>query len=78
MADRLPVGKYIVAYHIIDFAAMAETSQKLESNLPKVIVFSEREDQDFPSLRSLLAAKYVPVSRFEDLKVYFRMDNTRL
>ncbi len=70
---RLPVGKYMVAYHIVDFGGMDETIQKLTTEAPRVIVVSDRESADFPQLKILLATNYILVNRFDDAKVYFKL-----
>lgn len=74
-ANRLPLGKYVVAYHIVDFAAMNEIGNRLGKEMPKAIVVSEREREDFPQLKNLLVTNYVLVKRFDDAKVYFRLDH---
>ncbi|MBI1872028.1 hypothetical protein HYS10_01275 [Candidatus Collierbacteria bacterium] len=78
MSDRLPVGKYTVSYHIIDFGKLSETYELLSLEKPRVIVVAEREKYDFPQLKYLLISEYVPVERFDDMKIYLKLNNRDL
>lgn len=49
LSDRLPVGKYIVAYHISDFNGFDETIDQLKIRLPKFIVYYP-DQVPFPKL----------------------------
>lgn len=78
MSDRLPVGKYTVSYHIIDFDKLAETYELLIREKPRVIIVNEREKYDFPQLKNLLVSGYAPVERFDDMKIYLKLNNREL
>ncbi|MBI3954647.1 hypothetical protein HY333_01245 [Candidatus Collierbacteria bacterium] len=72
LSERLPVGKYTVAYHVIDFAAKESTLERLKQEKPRVVVLSESETRDFSELTGWVMAEYLPLKQFEDLTVYLR------
>jgi hypothetical protein len=39
LSNRLPIGKYTVAYHISDFNGFNETIDRLKITLPKIIIY---------------------------------------
>ena len=58
LSDRLPPGKYTVAYHISDFNGYQETIDSLKSNLPKFIVYYPMENRPFNQLDDILNRYY--------------------
>lgn len=58
MSDRLPVGRYTVAYHIIDFNGYEETLDAFKANLPKFVVYYPMNNRPFDQLDSLLQKYY--------------------
>ena len=70
LASRLPVGRYAVAYHIIDFKGYKETMEALESNPPKYIVISKEEKSLFKELSLFLQANYFSIFRFDDFVIF--------
>jgi len=54
LSNRLPVGKYTVAYHISDFNGYQETIDAIKSRGPKFIVGYSMSNQPFPELNDIL------------------------
>ena len=61
LSNRLPVGRYTVAYHILDFNGHQETISRLQAVLPRLIVYYPMPSRPFPELDSLLSRYYYPV-----------------
>lgn len=61
LSDRLPSSKYTVAYHIVDFNGYQITMDKLEANLPKLIVYYYMSGRSFPDLDNFIGNYYFPV-----------------
>lgn len=72
LANRLPVGKYTVAYHIKDFNAEEETLAKLQSEKPRFVVTFDSERNSFPKLWAFILTNYLPAERFGDGRVYIK------
>ncbi len=70
LSNRALVGKYTVAYHVLDFSAKRETGELLIREKPKVIVVVENERKSFPEMAGLLVSDYVLTEKFENLKIY--------
>jgi len=66
MADRLPVEKLVVSFHVADLNYYDPTIKALQQNLPKIIVFMESEPRTFPQLEALLATKYMLIQKIGD------------
>jgi hypothetical protein len=58
LSDRLPVSKYVVAYHIIDFNGYQITMDKIKTNLPKFIVYNQTLIRSFPNLDNFIKNYY--------------------
>lgn len=58
MSDRLPVGRYTVAYHIVDFNGYQETIDDFKANLPKFVVYYPMNNRPFDQLDTLLQKYY--------------------
>jgi hypothetical protein len=71
-SDTLPVGKYTVAYHIIDFEAIEQTTELLLNEKPRIIVKMEGEKRPFDELRGVLADNYALVKIVNDAYIYLR------
>jgi len=59
LSDRLPVGRYTVAYHVADFDGYEETMEAIKKNMPKVIVKLQLEKLEFAELFELMEEEYV-------------------
>jgi len=63
LSDRLPAGRYTVAYHISDFNGYAETITAIEKNKPKFIIYFSMENRPYLKLDELLVNSYIPVNQ---------------
>ena len=69
LAERLPVGRYTVAYHIVDFGGYRETIQALEKTPPRFIVITGDEIRDFPAFFALIQNSYRTEFQIGDLRI---------
>jgi hypothetical protein len=58
MTNRLPPGRYTVAYHIIDFNGYNETIESIKANPPKFIVYFPMDNRPFSKLDDILNRYY--------------------
>lgn len=72
LAQRLPIGRYTVAYHIIDFNGYQETMKALNQNPPRYLIISGTEDRLFPELKTLIFNHYLFETRIGDLQFFHR------
>lgn len=74
LAQRLPVGRYAAAYHIIDFNGYQETMTALTKNPPRFMVIAE-EKHPFPEFFSFIQARYSPEIQFGEFRLFRRKLN---
>lgn len=70
IADRLPIGKYTVAYHIIDLKAYQETINSLEKLPPKYIVINTDTTKPFPELQKIINSRYFFITSFQNYSIF--------
>lgn len=70
LARRLPASRFIVAYHIIDFKRFEEVEKSLKENQPEIIIFDITKKGSFPSLESIINAKYFNIKRIGNFEIY--------
>lgn len=70
LSDRLPVGRYTVAYHIADFNGYQETINLLKANPPQFIVYYQMPGRPFPELDNFLSLYYYPDNSFGSSIIY--------
>jgi len=58
LSNRLPPGRYTVAYHIVDFNGYDETMSALKIYLPKVIVYNPMDRRPFSQLDEFINNYY--------------------
>lgn len=58
LSQRLPLGRYTVAYHIIDFNAYDEALRLIEENSPRYLILSQTESRPFPQLKNFVSRNY--------------------
>ncbi|MBU0619328.1 glycosyltransferase family 39 protein [Patescibacteria group bacterium] len=73
LSERIPVGRYTVAYHIKDFDAFNATLQALEKHQPTYIIKLNDEHTEFPQLDAFLASHYVFSQQLNRALVYHRI-----
>jgi len=70
MSNRLPIGRYTVAYHIADFNGYQETIDKLKSNSPKFIIYFPMENRPFPQLDDILNRYYFLDKKVDSVLIF--------
>lgn len=73
LSRRLPVGRYTVAYHIIDFNGYEETMKALTQNLPRYIIISDEEKRPFSSLIAFIQTKYAFEKQIGQFQIFHRI-----
>lgn len=73
LAERTPIGRYTVAYHIKDFDGFEETIQATKKEKSQYIIKLSNEKTNFPQLESLLASHYVLAKKIGNALVYYRL-----
>ncbi len=58
LSETIPTGRFIVSFHIKDFAAYQETYNSVETSNPEFIVVMNNETTDLPQLKSYLITHY--------------------
>ncbi len=74
LSDRLPVGKYTVAYHIVDFKAKEETMVTLKKEQPRVVINMMSEKEPFDEFHAWKESNYGVAKIIDDAEVYIRID----
>lgn len=72
LTDLLPIGRYTVAYHIVDFNAYQDTFRALSENSPKYIVIYDNSP-DFSEFEKWVETHYVSEKRFPTAAVYKKL-----
>lgn len=73
LSERLPVGRYTVAYHVADFNGYEETIAVLRNTRPPIILTFQGETRPFPALLSELSSQYVLTKQIDDAFIYKRL-----
>ena len=74
LARRLPVGRYTVAYHIVDFDGFSTTINSWDKHRPKLVAVMAYETRNFPELKARLATDYVLAATIDQAQIYRRLD----
>jgi hypothetical protein len=74
LANRLPIGRYTVAYHVNDFNGFEETLIAFDKYKPKVVLRMEYENREFQGLDDRLATEYALVTKIDQALVYHRIN----
>lgn len=72
ISRRLPVGRYTVAYHIVDFDGYQETIAALTKNPPSYLIVAETESRPYPGLFYLINRRYTQVENFGPYRLFHR------
>lgn len=73
IANRLPVGRYTVSYHVSDFHAFDETIATIRKVKPKYIVFMTNEGTKFPKLVDYINSTMILVKQVGEAQVYMAL-----
>jgi len=71
LSRHLPVGRYTVAYHIIDFDGYEETMAAMKNNRPLLVVLTPF-DHTFSDLNSFLEENYLRVKVIDKMQIWYR------
>jgi|APSaa5957512622_1039677.scaffolds.fasta_scaffold04095_4 hypothetical protein len=74
LTDRLPIGRYTVAYHVVDFNGFDETLIAFDKFKPKVVIVMEYEKRPFPELKARLMTDYVLIKKIDQGLIYRRVN----
>ena len=69
LSQRLPAGRYTVAYHVIDFNAYDETAVAITIQKPKIIVWLDY-DRRFPQLSAIISNNYVKAGNIDGATIF--------
>ena len=69
-SDRLPVGRFVVAYHIVDFQQYTYSYNQLVINFPHYIVYYPQPGRPYPQLDQFIKRYYQPTAMFGSATVY--------
>ena len=72
MSNRLPIGRYTVAYHIVDLNGYSETIDAFKANLPKFVIYYPMANRPFPELDYLLQNYYSLNQIFDSSILFFQ------
>ena len=70
LTRRLPPGKYVATYHIIDFSTRQKTIETLEKDLPRFVVLLP-DAPEFKELTYFLRENYIFVQDIEGAEIWF-------
>ncbi len=70
LSNRTPVGKYTVAYHVVDFNQYEYVYKQLTINFPKLIIYYPQPNRPFPALDNFIFKYYSPVKSFGSTVIY--------
>ena len=73
LANRLPVGRYTVSYHIIDFNGYQKTIEALTKNPPRYLIVSGDEKRPFPDLDNFIQTHYFPEIQIGPFQLFHRI-----
>lgn len=70
LSDRLPPGRYTVAYHIVDFNGYTETIESFKANSPKFIIYFPMENRPFTELDGILNRYYFLDKKIQSVLIF--------
>lgn len=73
LSERLPVGRYTAAYHIIDFEGTKETIKNLLEHQPRFLIVDREEKSPFSELAALIQNEYGLEKTVGSIKIYRRL-----
>jgi hypothetical protein len=75
LSDRLPVGRFTVAYHIVDFNQYQTVSDQLRVDFPNYIIYYPQSSRPFSQLDDFISRFYFPINTFGSTVIYRRIDH---
>jgi 4-amino-4-deoxy-L-arabinose transferase-like glycosyltransferase len=74
LTNHLPVGRFTVAYHIVDFNQYQTVYNQLKIDFPKIIVYYQQPGRPYPELDDFISRYYVAVKTFNTTIIFQRRD----
>lgn len=74
LSQRLPVGRYTVAYHVVDFNGYQETMAFWSKTPPKVVIVMDYETKKFPEMDKQLNNNYLLTNKIDHALIYRRLE----
>jgi hypothetical protein len=75
LSDRLPVGRFTVAYHIADFNQYQTVADELRVKFPNFIVYYPQPSRPYPQLDDFISRYYFPIKTFGSTIIFRRIDH---
>lgn len=69
LSQRLPAGRYTVAYHVVDFNGYEETALAVKLKMPKIIIWLDN-DRQFPQLSAIISSDYARAGNIDGAEVF--------
>ena len=73
LAERLPIGRYTVSYHIIDFNGYQQTLETLNQKQPTWIIKTADEKRPFAELDTFLDYNYALFQTINGHQIYYHI-----
>jgi hypothetical protein len=70
LADRSPVGRYLVHFHVASVGSYDEVLESLTSHPPEFVLDYMQSEDTFPALYLLLGEVYEPYFEIDRVKIY--------
>jgi len=77
LAKKLPIGRYTVAYHIVDFNGYKETIKSWDEYNPRMVVVMTYEKREFPEMEARLKNDYLLVEKIDQAWIYKRINGKK-
>jgi len=77
LAKKLPIGKYTVAYHVVDFNGYKETMETWDKYKPRMVIVMEYEKRQFPEMEARLKNDYLLIKKIDQALVYKRINGKK-
>lgn len=78
LANRLPAGRFTVAYHVVDFNAYDETLASIKRDAPRIVILFKDESRPFPGLVAEVGSRYVLANQIDKASIYRRLSHEAL
>ncbi len=70
LTNHLPVGRFTVAYHIVDFNQYQTIYDQLKIDFPKIIVYYHQNSRPYPQLDDFINRYYSPVKVYGSAVIF--------
>lgn len=70
LSKRLPPGRYVTSFHIVDFGAQKETIESLVKSKPKYIIRVRGETRELPGLDNFMHQNYIYLETINEAGIW--------